>query len=86
MKTDDINIFEEPSALESFQSKLAAVPLRQPDVGSIQPIEETPANKRVRVLADFLSDVGYAGGSPRESYTLYDDDVEDEDDENSDDE
>ena len=68
MKTDDINIFEEPSALESFQSKLAAVPLRQPDVGSIQPIEETPANKRVRMLANFLSDVGYAGGSPRESY------------------
>lgn len=68
MRVDDINIFEEPSALESFQSKLAAVPLRQPDVGSIQPIEETPANKRVRVFADFLSDVGYAGGSPRESY------------------
>ena len=68
MRVDDINIFEEPSALESFQSKLAAVPLRQPDVGSIQPIEETPANKRVRMLANFLSDVGYAGGSPRESY------------------
>lgn len=68
MRVDDINIFEEPSALESFQSKLAAVPLRQPDVGSIQPIEETPANKRVRLLANYLSDVGYAGGSPRESY------------------
>ena len=68
MRVDDINIFEEPSALESFQSKLAAVPLRQPDVGSIQPIQETPANKRVRLLANYLSDVGYAGGSPRESY------------------
>ena len=70
MRADDVNVFEEPSALESFQSKLAAVPLRQPDVGSIEPIEQTPAQKRVQGLASLLQRVGYGGGDPRRSLQM----------------
>lgn len=70
MRADDVNVFEEPSALESFQSKLAAVPLRQPDVGSIEPIEQTPAQKRLQGLASLLQRVGYGGGDPRRSFRM----------------
>ncbi len=70
MELDKINIFEEPTPLESFQSKLDAVPKRTPDVGSIEPIEETPAEKRVRGLASLLQKVGYSGGDPRKSYQM----------------
>ena len=70
MRADDVNVFEGPSALESFQSKLAAVPLRQPDVGSIEPIEQTPAQKRVQGLASLLQRVGYGGGDPRRSLQM----------------
>ena len=70
MRADDVNVFEGPSALESFQSKLAAVPLRQPDVGSIEPIEQTPAQKRVQGLASLLQRVGYGGGDPRRSFQM----------------
>ena len=68
MKINDINIFEEPSAVESFKSKLAAVPLISPDVGSIEPIEETGAEKRVRGLANTLQRAGFADGDYRKSY------------------
>jgi len=70
MRADDVNVFEEPSALESFQSKLAAVPLRQPDVGSIEPTEQTSAQKRVQGLASLLQRVGYGGGDPRRSFQM----------------
>ena len=70
MELDKINIFEEPTPLESFQSKLDAVPKRTPDVGSIEPIKETPAEKRVRGLASLLQKVGYSGGDPRKSYQM----------------
>ena len=68
MRVDDVNVFEEPTALESFQSKLAAVPLRQPDVGSIEPIEQTSAQKRVQGLASLLQRTGFADGDPRRSF------------------
>jgi len=68
MRFDDVNVFEEPSALDSFQSKLAAVPLRQPDVGSIDPIEQTSAQKRVQGLASLLQGAGFADGDPRRSF------------------
>ena len=70
MELDKVNIFDEPNALESFQSKLDAVPVRPPDVGSIEPIEETGAQKRVRGLASLLQGAGFAGGDPRRSYQM----------------
>jgi hypothetical protein len=70
MRADDVNVFEEPSALESFQSKLAVVPLRQPDVGSIEPMEQTSAQKRVQGIASLLQRVGYGGGDPRRSFQM----------------
>ena len=70
MRFDDVNVFEKPSALESFQSKLAAVPLRQPDVGSIEPIEQTSAQKRGQGLASLLQRTGFADGDPRRSFQM----------------